>query len=90
MWSVLFFPLVLNHLGCQSSSVLQDKVQSRDRVESMSQYYQQYTLKETTEQMRHIPRSDIPWSWSRSYFLKFLEGISHFCGATDTPILDFW
>ena len=23
-------------------------------------------------------------------FLKFLEDISHFCGASDTPNLDFW
>ena len=24
------------------------------------------------------------------FFLKFLEDMSPFCGATDTPILDFW
>ena len=23
-------------------------------------------------------------------FRNFLEDISHFCGATDTPVLDFW
>ena len=25
-----------------------------------------------------------------SNFLKFLEDISPFCGATDTPVSDFW
>ena len=24
------------------------------------------------------------------FFYKFLEDMSSFCGATDTPILDFW
>ena len=24
------------------------------------------------------------------FFLKFLEDMSSFCGATDTPVLDFW
>ena len=24
------------------------------------------------------------------FFVKFLKDMSHFCGATDTPVLDFW
>ena len=31
------------------------------------------------------------WDTCNSFFfLKFLEDMSPFCGATDTPVLDFW
>ena len=29
-------------------------------------------------------------SVGEDFFLKFLEGMSPFCGATDAPVLDFW
>ena len=41
-------------------------------------------------QISHIAGSEVDSDIFSFFLLKFLEDISPFCGAADTPIMDFW